>query len=141
MWVSGVAAGPALVAGVGLGRLGDGDGAAPTDTVSFVAAAELTPLRDAATTGTARAVQHDGVVNLRVNANPLQDSGIYEVWLLHEDGTRMVALGFLAAGTEGDFVVPAGLLGSGYRTVDISLEPDDGNPAHSGVSLARGTLA
>ena len=53
----------------------------------------------------------------------------------------MVALGFLTAGTEGDFVVPAGLLGSGYRTVDISLEPDDGNPAHSGVSLARGTLA
>jgi Anti-sigma-K factor rskA len=52
----------------------------------------------------------------------------------------MVAVGLLASGEEGEFEVPVRLLEEGYRIVDISVEPDDGDPTHSGVSLARGEL-
>ncbi len=51
------------------------------------------------------------------------------------------ALGVLAPGDLGEFDVPRGLIDEGYRIVDISVEPDDGDPTHSGVSLARGELA
>lgn len=66
-------------------------------------------------------------------------TGSYEVWLFGDDG-RMVALGSLQAG-KGQFSVPAGIDTREYRTVDVSDEPDDGNPAHSGVSVVRGTFS
>jgi anti-sigma-K factor RskA len=62
------------------------------------------------------------------------------VWLINVDGERMVALGILARSDNGTFEVPRRLLEQGYRIVDISVEPDDGDPTHSGVSLARGEL-
>jgi hypothetical protein len=43
--------------------------------------------------------------------------------------------------SSGRFDVPAGLDLSGYPIVDISDEPLDGNPAHSSVSIVRGTLS
>ena len=52
----------------------------------------------------------------------------------------MVSLGTLADGS-GSFTVPEGIDTTQYRTVDISDEPPDGNPAHSGISLVRGTFA
>jgi hypothetical protein len=50
-----------------------------------------------------------------------------------------LSLGTLAAGT-GSFTVPDDIDTWDYRTVDISDEPPDGNPAHSGISLIRGTF-
>ena len=41
----------------------------------------------------------------------------------------------------GTFALPAGLDLSEYPIVDVSDEPVDGNPAHSSVSIVRGTLA
>ena len=41
----------------------------------------------------------------------------------------------------GTFAVPAGLDLGEYPIVDVSDEPVDGNPAHSSVSIVRGTLA
>lgn len=62
----------------------------------------------------------------------------YEVWLF--DGTgAMISLGFLRDG-QGVFAVPAGVDVSTFNTVDVSDEPGDGNPAHSGVSVVRGTF-
>ncbi len=66
---------------------------------------------------------------------PAGDDG-YEVWLLGDAG-RMIALGFLDDGV-GTFTVPQGIDLRDYHTVDISAEPPDGNPAHSGVSVVRG---
>ena len=81
----------------------------------------------------------DDTLTLRVSASELGDEdGFHEVWLINVDGNRMVALGVLAAGDDGEFDVPMGLIDEGYRIVDISVEPDDGDPTHSGVSLARG---
>ena len=146
VWAAGLAAAVALVAGLGIGRITGGTDPEPPAPADLVASAELTTVEGTDGRGLARAVraadrQGDDVVTLRINAEALGDQdGIHEVWLLHTDGTRMVAVGLLAAGDEGEFEVPVELLDAGYRIVDISVEPEDGDPTHSGVSLARGEL-
>lgn len=143
-WAAAAAAAVALVAGLGLGRLtvAEPDSPEQRDGGSVVAATELTALDSDADRGVASAVRSDGTLTLRVRARELGDEdGFHEVWLINVDGTRMVALGMLAEGDTGEFEVPQGLIDEGYRIVDISVEPDDGDPTHSGVSLARGELA
>lgn len=143
VWAASVAAGVALVAGLGLGRVTVGDPERqPQDAGAVVAAADLTALDSDADRGVASAVRADDMITLRVSARALGDEdGFHEVWLINVDGTRMVALGVLTTGDTGEFQVPRGLIEEGYRIVDISVEPDDGDPTHSGVSLARGELA
>lgn len=65
--------------------------------------------------------------------------GFREVWLLDRDVTGLVSLGMLD-GDEGRFAIPAGLDLGRYPVVDVSAEPDDGDPAHSGDSILRGEL-
>jgi hypothetical protein len=140
-WVAGLAATVALVAGLGIGRLTVAEPPGTDAPGSVVATADLTALDSDAPRGEARAVSSDDTITLRVRARALGDEdGFHEVWLINVDGTRMVALGVLAEGDVGEFAVPRGLLDEGYRIVDISVEPDDGDPTHSGVSLARGEL-
>jgi hypothetical protein len=148
LWLAAVAAALALLAGVGLGRWGTGATEAPeavvppVDTGTVVAAATLTALDSDADRGEARAVQSEDTFTIRVSATELGDEpGVREVWLINVDGVRMVSIGLLAAGDDGEFAVPMELIDEGYRIVDISVEPDDGDPTHSGVSLARGELA
>jgi anti-sigma-K factor RskA len=146
VWVAAVAAGLALVAGLGLGRLTGEEPPAPeaVDPTpgTVVAAADLTALDSDAPRGVASAVEKGDTITLRVSAEALGDqAGVHEVWLINVDGKRMVAVGLLASGDTGQFEVPMGLIEEGYRIVDISVEPDDGDPTHSGVSLARGELA
>ncbi|GAA1927514.1 anti-sigma factor [Nocardioides hwasunensis] len=142
-WAAGLAAVVTLLAGLGLGRLTAGETSpAPEERATVVAATALTSLDSDAPRGTAEAVRDDGAVTLRVSARELGDAiGFHEVWLINVDGTRMVSLGVLASGDTGEFQVPRGVLEDGYRIVDISVEPHDGDPTHSGVSLARGELA
>jgi hypothetical protein len=143
VWAAGLAAGIALVAGLGLGRMTLDDAASPEADApgAVVAAADLTALDSTAGRGVARAVETDDTITLRVQASELgEDDGFHEVWLINVDGERMVALGVLADGDAGEFQVPRGLLDEGYLIVDISVEPEDGDPTHSGVSLARGEL-
>lgn len=65
--------------------------------------------------------------------------GMREVWLLTPDATGLVSVGLLDGDT-GRFSIPAGLDLAEYPVVDVSAEPADGNPAHSGDSIVRGTL-
>ena len=51
------------------------------------------------------------------------------------------ALAGLLEGSEGTFPLPAGVDLSEYSVVDVSREPSDGDPAHSGDSIVRGALA
>lgn len=107
-----------------------------------VAQAVLTPLiPEVARAGEAQVLDSpDGEV-VRVDATALpQRDGFYEVWLIDKDVTKLVALGALPAGSIGTFTVPPGVSIADYPVLDISLEPLDGNPAHSKNSLMRGVL-
>lgn len=66
--------------------------------------------------------------------------GLREVWLLKEDVSGLVSLGLLD-GRDGRFLVPAGVDLAEFPVVDVSREPADGDPAHSGDSIVRGVLA
>lgn len=116
-----------------LNRSGDAD--------VVVAETRLVPLPGTAGSGTAELREDDGQLRLEVSAQGLPASGgDLELWLLNVDGERMQPLGLLTDNQDGSFTVPAGLLEAGYQIVDISLEPRDGNLAHSGQSELRGTL-
>jgi hypothetical protein len=67
-------------------------------------------------------------------------NGYHEVWLLDADANKLVSLALLR-GTHGRFALPPGVNIATYPVVDVSIEPADGNPAHSGNSVVRGRLA
>ena len=105
-----------------------------------LAEAQLTPLASFSATGSARVVEaQDGARTLEVQLSRDEAQGYQEVWLIAPDLSRLVSLGVMNADT-GTFEVPAGLELSEYPIVDVSDEPVDGNPAHSSVSIVRGTL-
>jgi anti-sigma-K factor RskA len=64
------------------------------------------------------------------------------VWLINTDGQRMYTLGVLPDDGRASYPLPPELAGQlqGFTTVDVSIEPYDGNPAHSRESQVRGIL-
>jgi hypothetical protein len=140
-WIAAAAAGGLVVGGLGgawlVGR-GDADPASPA---AVVAQAALEPLPGQAATGEARVEEAaDGervlVVTLDGDGG---DDGYHEVWLIDRGVTRLVSLGVLT-GAEGRFTVPPGLDLGEFPVVDVSDEPYDGDPSHSGDSIIRGVL-
>jgi hypothetical protein len=82
---------------------------------------------------------HDGR-QLAVDVSRLGGTnGFYEVWLIDRGVKKMIPLGILH-GARGEFSIPQGVDLSQYPIVDVSAEPLDGNPQHSGKSLLRGTI-
>ena len=67
------------------------------------------------------------------------DDASREVWLIRSDASDLVSLGLLE-GQEGTFRVPEGVDVAEFNLVDVSQEPQDGDPAHSGDSIVRGPL-
>ena len=65
---------------------------------------------------------------------------VREVWLIRSDASGLVSLGLLE-GDSGRFVVPDGIDLDEFTLVDVSAEPVDGDPAHSGDSIVRGELS
>ena len=127
-----------LVAGVGLGVW------AVTQRVSLteIAQATLAPFPDHATAeGTAIVEERpDGtfVVRVELSADTAPDT-FREVWLITADASALVSLGVLD-GTEQTFAIPADVDLNDYVLVDVSQEPVDGDPNHSGDSIVRGEL-
>ncbi|HQG70883.1 MAG TPA: anti-sigma factor [Rhodoglobus sp.] len=70
---------------------------------------------------------------------PATEGGFREVWLISSDTSQLVSLG-VVRGDTGRFTIPDGLDLTRYDLVDISEEPIDGNPEHSGDSILRGQL-
>ena len=60
----------------------------------------------------------------------------YEVWLLQPVTGKMLPIGVLQPATRNSYVVDDTLV-DGYSAIDISLQRDDGDPAHSDTSLLR----
>jgi len=93
--------------------------------------------------GTAELVNDRGRPELRVqiDAPPTPDR-YREVWLINTDGQRMYTLGVLPDDGRASYPLPPELAGQlqGFSIVDVSIEPYDGNPAHSRESQVRGTL-
>ncbi len=76
-----------------------------------------------------------------IDVSGLEPSGrgrFYELWLLNsaDDLVSIASFEVPASGTA-RVTVP---LPGGYRFVDLSAEPDDGDPAHSGDSVLRGRI-
>lgn len=65
----------------------------------------------------------------------------YELWLLDIDNgdlNDLRSIGVIEA--DGTYVIDEGIDLAEFNVVDISLEPMDGNPDHSGDSVLRGEL-
>lgn len=128
-----------LGAGVAIGALafgGGGDGDATGSPIALRGLGEAAP----AASGVARTVAADeGGLRVEVRGlAPSEAGAFYELWLLG-DGERMVALGSFRVPATGATTITVPLPGAlaDYRFIDVSVEPDDGNPGHSGRSVLR----
>ena len=130
-----VAAGAVVGAGaVTVAQRAGGDG----ESVTTVA---LAPLPDADASGVADVVLRDDgtwALELELDAPALEGS-YYEVWLIDRSVEGMYSLGVVAPGTQ-IVELPDGLALAEFPLVDVSVEPLDGDPTHSGVSVARGEV-
>jgi hypothetical protein len=133
----------ALVIGVVGGVVGSsllGEGSAPPQPQMIAQVALAALPADPGAQGEASVVNTSQGRRLRVDVSRLTGTtGFYEVWLIDRDVKKMIPLGILP-GTGGEFDIPDGVDLGQYPIVDVSNEPLDGNPAHSGTSLLRGTI-
>ncbi len=127
-----------LAAAVLVGR-DDGPGGRPLE-VATLSNEGLAPV-GRGTSGRATLVEHDGAYYLDIDLHdaPTAVGGYLEVWLIDRDVQGMVSLGPYQG--PGRFLVPAGVDPAAFPVVDVSDEPVDGLPTHSGVSVVRGVLA
>ena len=92
--------------------------------------------------GVARIVERDGEFRLELDLDPEQletlGDGFVEVWLIDTDVVGMHSLGIVEGQTS--FPLPDGLDPEDFPVVDLSIEPIDGDPTHSGASILRGVL-
>ncbi len=136
-WLAAAAAAVVVAAAGTWGALGTLDSQPDPQVIASV---ELSPLASYSDTGSAVVDQlPDGNRELVVTSSSDAAQGYREVWLLAPDGTSLVSLGTME-GTEGHFTLPQDLDLSRYPVVDISDEPYDGDPGHSGDSILRGQL-
>jgi anti-sigma-K factor RskA len=122
--------GVGVTAALALGRDGD-----DTRVVSAVELERLGP----SGSGRAELIDHDGSLQLRVDTSELDaGDGYLELWLIDPSVTRLVSLGPLRS--DGVYDVPTGVDPAEFPIVDVSVEPVDGDPTHSGQSVLRGAL-
>lgn len=103
-----------------------------------LSAVDLEPLAGSGS-GRAELVSVDDAVQLRLATDGLDaPDGYFEVWLIDPSVTGMVSLGPLRP--DGEYDLPPGVDATAFPIVDVSVEPVDGDPAHSGESVLRGQL-
>lgn len=138
-WVSAAAA-AALVVGVAGGVFWERQESTGAEVTLASASLDALPAWPDAS-GQARLEESaDGLRQVVVDVDAAATPGGYrEVWLLADDLSGLVSLGVLE-GNQGRFDVPAGLDVSRFSLVDVSQEPLDGDPGHSGDSIVRGAL-
>lgn len=116
------------------------DGAGPSGPDRSVEAS-LSPLSDSGGDGRVRMSEHDGRTRMSFSVHdlPTPHSGeYYYAWLLDPATNKMLPLGQVDAASGASFELSDALVSS-YSALDVSLESDDGDPAHSVTSVLRGT--
>lgn len=84
-------------------------------------------------------IETDGEVYVDLDLPELEDGpGFYEAWLIDRDVEEMYSLGPVDG--SGRLAVPSGVDPGEFPIIDLSVEPLDGDPTHSGRSVLRGTL-
>ncbi len=132
------------VSGLYLAGLADTDPGSGTTVASATIANDGLPVAFDRT-AEANLVDVNGDLQLDVafegdnGALPADVDGFYEVWLIDENVDGMISLGVLTA--DGRLDVPDTMDPSAFPVVDISVEPLDGDPTHSGQSVLRGVLS
>lgn len=128
----------ALVVGLVAGIAGASFLNRPENT-RLVAEAELEPFPGWSASGSARVEEGTSSARRIVVVMSGPDEGLREVWLIDPETSGLISLGLLS-GASGTFALPDDVDLGKYSVVDVSQEPDDGNPAHSGDSIVRGAL-
>ena len=139
--IAAAAAAVGIVAGIAIGAAAAGLFGTRAAPETIVATAALDAFPGWSATGSAQLEEDGGgvrslVVDLDAEV-PATD--VREVWLIRSDASGLVSLGLLE-GASGRFVVPDGIDLDEFTLVDVSAEPVDGDPAHSGDSIVRGEL-
>lgn len=129
----------ALVLGVVTGIVGSSL-LSQSDDPQVLAEAVLEPFPEWSASGAARVEENSDGSRAVVVDLSAPSGGLREVWLIDPDTSGLISLGLLS-GTSGTFSIPADLDLSRFSVVDVSDEPDDGDPAHSGNSIVRGPFS
>nr|WP_255316608.1 anti-sigma factor [Nesterenkonia sp. Act20] len=141
---AGVLIGGAAVAGVlGQGSEEEAPAEPPVAAPTVLGDAALEPVAAEDISGQAEMVEtEDGLLEITVEVSeaPDPEAGYFEVWLRNEDGSRLQSLGAVTGTESTTFQVPEGLDLSEYPVVDVSHEHFDGDPGHSGTTLAAGPM-
>ncbi|HEY3485236.1 MAG TPA: anti-sigma factor [Ilumatobacteraceae bacterium] len=103
--------------------------------------------RGSGSTATANLVERNGRFEIELtdaDLPALTDDDL-ELWLIEPDDegnpVDVQPVAVIDSSDPGAYPVPAGLDPSSHYVVDISIEPRDGDDAHSGQSILRGPLA
>jgi hypothetical protein len=93
-----------------------------------------------AVVGDARLIDDDGELRLQIDTEPIEpgEDGYLEVWVIDPDITELVSLGPVRP--DGSYDLPPGIDPEQFPIVDISREPLNGDPTHSGDSVVQGQL-
>lgn len=85
-------------------------------------------------------IDDDGqwILDIDLSSVPDAGDGALELWVIDTEVVGMHSLG--SVGGDGRFVLPDDVDPADFPVVDISIEPDDGDPTHSGQSVLRGVL-
>jgi len=129
-----------LVAGLLIGsRVASGPAPVTGPTIVDV---KLTPLEAPPSAGGQVTVEATGDTRqllVRTTSLPAPPTNhFYEVWLLDPKTLKMMSMGVLGPSGQGEYAVTAPIM-AGYSAVDVSLQANDGDPAHSTVSVLRAT--
>lgn len=90
-------------------------------------------------TGQAELIEENGALFVRLDVNDLPaPDGYIEAWLIDTDVQGMYPLGAVTGDVR--LPVPSGVVPTDFPIIDLSVEPLDGDPTHSGVSILRGQL-
>lgn len=132
-----VAAVVVLAAGFGASLLLGGDSDS-TDREQVVALDALPGFEGVEAVATVVEADGERRVELALAEVELPPDSHLELWLLDPDVSQTISLGVLD--DSGTFTVPAGVDLAATPILDVSVELDDGDPTHSGVSVVRGEI-